>query len=397
MRVALFAAITTFAASVACAPAPAPTRAATTPELGRARRVPLAVERGLPDYVEVELSHDEPDLVFVDAGGEPREFLRPGRATGPVRVAGRLHEGDLIAESVNGELRAAVRLPLETYVAGVVAAELSLWSAEPAELEAQAIAARTFAIATLMRSGRARLTDGVLDQAYDGSYEATASAGSRRAKARLDAAIESTRGLVLMRGEGLEEARYHASCGGATADFRDVFAREVRKFGAAGPSSVACSVCRARARREAEQNALDPSRPLGWIANLGEVELASIGRAAELGGPPDRMVAERRDAHGRWITARLDGPAGSRTVPFDDVRRAAGYQLLPSAMLGPVRATSDGFLIQGRGRGHGVGLCQEALRDLARDGWSAKRILEHYYHGARIVSVDVAMRAMLRP
>lgn len=397
MRFLRLAALCSLALVVACAPKPTHSAAPPTPDSGP--RVPPAVSRGLPEYVEIELSHAAPVLVYQSMDGRKATMSSPGRATGPVRVEGRLHDGELIAERDGEDLRAIARLPLETYVAGVVAAELSLWSAEPAELEAQAIAARTFAIATLLRSGRSRLSDGVLDQAYHGSYETTASAGSRRARARLDAAIDATRGLVLMRGRGLEEARYHAACGGATADFSEVFAREVRTFGAVGPASTVCPGCTERARVEAERDAFDPVRPLGWVAELGPAELESIGRAAQLGGPPRRIAPHRRDRRGRWLEAELQGAGRARVVPFDDVRRAAGYRVLPSAVVGAMRPEDANhrvheILVQGRGRGHGVGLCQEGTRDLARRGWSSERILGHYYRGTRIVTVDEAMRAM---
>ena len=37
--------------------------------------------------------------------------------------------------------------------------------------------------------------------------------------------------------------------------------------------------------------------------------------------------------------------------------------------------------VQGRGLGHGVGLCQVGTVELAKQGWSFERILKHYYHG----------------
>ncbi|HUR26950.1 MAG TPA: amidase, partial [Planctomycetota bacterium] len=45
----------------------------------------------------------------------------------------------------------------------------------------------------------------------------------------------------------------------------------------------------------------------------------------------------------------------------------------------------DGLLLTGRGRGHGVGLCQTGARALARAGWSAAEILAHYYPGSVLV------------
>jgi len=41
--------------------------------------------------------------------------------------------------------------------------------------------------------------------------------------------------------------------------------------------------------------------------------------------------------------------------------------------------------IQGRGLGHGIGLCQWGARELARRGWKAKEILQFYYPGAKLI------------
>lgn len=150
--------------------------------------------------------------------------------TGGVRVDGRLHEGRVTLRARAGVHEVRALVPLERYVAGVVAAELSLWSAEPAELEAQAIAARTYAVATLRQRERERadrsrvfLWDGVEDQAYRGRFEPNASRGERDAAARLAQAIDATQGLILMRDGAPADARFHAACGGHTADLRSVF------------------------------------------------------------------------------------------------------------------------------------------------------------------------------
>ena len=39
------------------------------------------------------------------------------------------------------------------------------------------------------------------------------------------------------------------------------------------------------------------------------------------------------------------------------------------------------FVFRGRGWGHGVGLSQWGAMAMARDGWTAERILEYYYPG----------------
>ena len=323
---------------------------------------------------------------------------------GPVRIGDATHRGDvLFTPRAKGGLRATARLPLETYVAAVVAAEIPLWSAAPAELEAQAIAARTFAIQTLrtrIAAGVApELMDGVLDQAYDGSFVAGGSPGAQRAEARLDAAVRATAGLCLMRGDSLEEARYHASCGGQTASFEDVFASEVASRGARGPLGVRCPPCRRRAEWESAQRAPDAKRPLGWMVDLDPTALAVLGKALGLSGRVSRLFPIRRDRGGRWLEVHVEGPtrSDSRRVTFEALRKVVGYKTLKSANLAttlprPGESIPQGasLRIQGRGRGHGVGLCQESLRELAQGGWSSDQILRHYYAGARVARLPMA-------
>ena len=46
----------------------------------------------------------------------------------------------------------------------------------------------------------------------------------------------------------------------------------------------------------------------------------------------------------------------------------------------------DAFVFRGRGWGHGVGLSQWGALTLAGEGWTAERILEHYYPGTHVKS-----------
>jgi len=326
-----------------------------------------------------------------------RPAVSQAHVRGPVVIDGRTYTGELFVQRhPQTGLRALVRIPLEDYIEGVVSSELAIWSASSAELEAQAIAARTFAVATLQQRKatgmREHLTDGVLDQAFRGRYIPGASDGARRAARRLANAVQSTRGVLLVRGDRLEEARYHAACGGRTANFADVFRREVAERDARGPFSAACRSCTERARAESAARAPDAAWPLGWIVDVSTATLAQIGREFELDGPPMRIAPARIDDGGRWLEVVLyDAQGRSKRIDFDALRRVIGYTELKSGVIAataprPGAPIGRGSLrIQGRGRGHGVGLCQEGMRDLGKNGWSSEQILAHYYSGARLM------------
>jgi len=44
--------------------------------------------------------------------------------------------------------------------------------------------------------------------------------------------------------------------------------------------------------------------------------------------------------------------------------------------------------LEGRGWGHGVGMCQWGAYNMARRKYSYKEILEFYYPGAKVVKLD---------
>ena len=53
---------------------------------------------------------------------------------------------------------------------------------------------------------------------------------------------------------------------------------------------------------------------------------------------------------------------------------------------GAIAREGDVFIFRGRGWGHGVGLSQWGALALAGEGWTAERILEHYYPGTHVKS-----------
>jgi len=392
--------------------APSPSRESVASPTPRTGSSPAAGRPELPTLITVELTalRGAPEIKWRAGQGRPGLAERigdrvhvdgspvasPARIKGPVVVEGRTYDGTLVISTLaSGGLEARVRIGLEAYVEGVVASETSIWSATSAELEAQAIAARTYAVATLQQRSAggapAQLADGVMDQAFRGRHVPGSSTRAREAAGRLSRAVRATRGVVLLRGDRLEEARYHAACGGHTSAFNDVFPKEVRERGARGPAGVPCPPCSRRAAQESIQGAPNTERPLGWIEELSPTTLARIGRAFGLPGAPRRIGPARTDAGGRWIEVALESDTGRvARVPYEDLRRVAGYSVLRSgALLATVPRPTDpllggGWRVQGRGRGHGVGLCQEGARDLGKAGWSSSAILAHYYPGATL-------------
>src|SRR5438477_1449233 len=136
--------------------------------------------------------------------------------TGPLRLDGRELPGRLEVFSERGALVAVNSVDLEQYVAAVVASEIPPgWPAEA--LRAQAVAARTFAVAQKIAQGpgaRAHLGASVLDQVYRNA--------ARTPQPALEAA-RATAGEVLTWGAAPIAAYFSASCGGRSESAEAAF------------------------------------------------------------------------------------------------------------------------------------------------------------------------------
>lgn len=154
-------------------------------------------------------------LRLVSDGGShelplPLTFL-PGAA--PLEVAGRSYRGTLtVHDTVDGVL-VVNELGLEAYLYGVVPDEMPpLWELEA--LKAQAVAARSYALAT-------RRTSGVFDAYSDTRSQVYGGIDSE--DPRTTQAIDETRGQVVEYAGAIATTFFFSTSGGRTASVEDVW------------------------------------------------------------------------------------------------------------------------------------------------------------------------------
>ncbi len=159
------------------------------------------------------------------------------------------------------------------------------------------------------------------------------------------------------------EAYYHSTCGGRTESGAEALGRDLPYL-----QSVDCGRCQDSPRSR-------------WARRLGAEEL---GRAAGLGGPATSVAVAARTPSGR--AAAVEIASGERRVrlPASELRQLVGFDRLPSLAFS-VREEAGAFLFEGRGSGHGVGLCQWGAAGWAKAGLGYREILEKYYPGTEIV------------
>jgi len=251
--------------------------------------------------------------------------------------------------------REVVELRLEDYVAGVVSGEMPA-SFPPEAQKAQAVAARSYALTRKIEAQAA-------GRDFDIGAGVLAQVWKERPGAPARAAAEATAGEVLVAGRDPVEAYFHAVCGGRTERGLAALGRDLPYL-----APVECGRC-------------GTAPGARWSVEVGAGELA---RAAGLAGEASGARVTARTATGR--AERLEVVAGGRTASVSavDLRQRLGFSRLPSLAF-DVRPGGGAFVLEGRGRGHGAGLCQWGAAGLAREGLGYREILARYYPGTDVV------------
>lgn len=186
-------------------------------------RKAIAVEDG--DGIEHTLAAGKttltPGLELAVDGGSPQPLTPPltfSPAGGSTLTLGRAYRGQLSVDVVNGRLRAINVLPLEQYLYGVVPAEMpSAWL--PAALESQAVAARSYALASRRAGAPFDVSAG--GQTYLGVSVETPAATQ---------AVDVTAGEVLLYNGNVADTLFSSSTGGRTQSAADAFGPPGRPY-----------------------------------------------------------------------------------------------------------------------------------------------------------------------
>lgn len=154
-----------------------------------------------------------------------RTFRSPATfsATPSIKLGSTRYRGTLVVSVRNGTLRAVNRVGLENYVKGVVPRESpDYWGdvGAQAALEAQAVAARSYALGSGGHCGGGLFCPSVSDQVY-GGYDAEISGPNATA------AVNSTARKVVLSDGAVATTYFHSSSGGRTAASLDVWGGDV--------------------------------------------------------------------------------------------------------------------------------------------------------------------------
>ncbi len=286
-----------------------------------------------------------------------------------------------------GRLTVVDRLPLETYLLGVVPGEIGALSDALIEAgRAQAIAARGYTLFYRGRRGEEGfdLYGTVEDQVY-GPVETERPLATR--------CVESTRGDVPLADGWPIRANYCSTCGGITAEAWEAWPTDGLRYLVSrrdrDGSEDYCAASPQYRWRE-EWTAAEFGSNLAHFAPQYGVELPPTG----VGTLFDVRVASRSRS-GRVWRLEVTTSTGTIIVPayvLRQVLRRAGNAgaILRSNLFkvdvrrDPATGRTLAIVASGAGSGHGVGLCQTGALGMARTGKNAAEILEHYYTGVEL-------------
>ncbi len=293
-------------------------------------------------------------------------------------------------------------VPLETYLRGVVPYEIGT-SAPVKAIEAQTIIARTYALRNLRRftADNYQLCATIHCQVYKGLVGATR---------KTDRAIAVTKGLVLTYQNQLVDALYYSTSGGITAPFNDSWNGDSRSYLQAKIDSTKNLWNLSKNSLASESNfrrfmALNNGfnetgiRLFRWNRESSIEDLNRDFRKylqkikhplADFNNIETMEVTERSDS-GRILSFTVTTDIGKVVLHKTEVRSALKPALSTLFYVDPIydsKAVLTGYKFIGGGFGHGVGLSQRGSYNLARLGWSAARILEFYYPGTTIQTIN---------
>jgi stage II sporulation protein D len=223
----------------------------------------------------------------------PLVFL-PGSE--PLELKGRPYRGELRVTVDKNRLRAINNLGLEAYLYGVVPSEMPhRWP--PEALKAQAVAARSYALAT-RRSGEFDVYSDVRSQVYRGIPEE---------ETQTNEAIDATAGQVVTYGGQIAHTYFFSTSGGRTATVTDVWPTSK-------PTPYLVSVA-------------DPYDSISPYHRWGPIVLTAKAARARLKVPAPLLdLRPAITASGRVGTLAAVGPIGETQVAGGDVRRLLGLR-----------------------------------------------------------------------
>lgn len=264
-----------------------------------------------------------------------------------------------VKNTTNNEI---IKVPIEEYVIGVVAGEMPI-SFNDEALKAQAVASRTYALKKKETSKKdydvtndtnyqVYLTDDQMKEKWKGNYEKNIN--------KVKNAVLKTKGEVILYNNNLIDAMFFSTSNGYTENSIDVFTSNLPYL-----VSVDSLWDKTESPVFSSTNSVSEKE---FLFNLG------------LQDNYINITDIKRTKTGRLISLKVNGKT------FDSMTIRKIFNLKSTSFT--INISNDIVTFNVSGYGHGVGMSQYGANGMAKEGYSYKEILKHYYQGSEIKKIN---------
>ncbi len=309
--------------------------------------------------------------------------------------------GDLTFSISGSSIQTVLSIYIETYLYGVVPYEMS--NGFPLEaLKAQTIAARTYAMRAKKSSGSYDVTDNTSSQVFKGYNSAYNNA---------IAAVDGTRGVVLMSGSAYAQCYYTASNGGQTESTKNAWGSsnisyltvKDDPYDRENPNSIVKSYAIPKKPQEKAINsqlkaaliaaAADQLKSKGLSSNAADVviqEITSVEPHTPKYSTPSRTYTKLR--FGMKLTSKSNSTKNEISTQVEvDLGTYSQLESMLSLSINSsdneiiwIDETDTSFKLSFGRYGHGIGLSQRGAQWMAdKYGMTYEQILDFYYPGTK--------------
>ena len=304
-------------------------------------------------------------------------MLRPASGNN-IQYNGKAYTGSIQIVGEGKTIEIINFIELESYLNGVIAKEMPLGKGNEnfEALKAMAVCARTYTVMKL--NGGTLLYDihsDTRDQVYGGlNAEQTISTK----------AVFDTRGIILIYDDKPAKIYYHSTCGGVNENVENVFPQPPYPYlvSVEDGSQPYCKISTRYKWNETytESQFIEQLYESGVINSINyELEDIDIRSRFESGRVNELEII-------------LNGDNGRKDIILfgNDIRssiRTSKNNLMLWSTLFDIERSGSDIILNGRGFGHGVGMCQWGAIGRSRQGINYEQILAHYFPGTETGSL----------
>lgn len=318
----------------------------------------------------VETWREGPHTITAERGkvlidGEPsgaQVKLTPAAGSDGLEVGEKPYRGNVIVKA-SGQNRITVinELSIDDYLKGVLPREVvESWPDEC--LRVQAVASRTYLASHL---GRHRnrgfdLCSDVHCQVYG---------GTNKESPKCSAAVDATRGQILVYQEKPISAYFHSNCGGITEEVQYVWGLTPQRY---------------LPRKRCGFGTKDPRYNWTWSLDDPSI-LAALKKSGKAQGSVIKKIdLVKKSQSGRAEAISVVTDKGVFKMKGNDFRIALHPEKVRSTLWTSFSHRGGRLKLSGTGWGHGVGMCQWGAKGMAEAGRPYREILSFYYPHAEL-------------